>query len=109
MCTSDLSLARTAGLLAAEQLAAEQLAAVDSSLGGCHAFAKCAQNVRYSHRGTMLRAVFRGAVCVIASVISLAANAEVQIVRIGETFGLTHLPSYVVEDLHLVEKHSAKR
>ena len=28
------------------------------------------------------------------------ARAEVQTVRIGETFGLTHLPSYIVEDLH---------
>ena len=57
----------------------------------------------------MLRAVLRGAVCVVASVVSLAASAEVRVVRIGETFGLTHLPSYVVEDLHLVEKHAAKR
>ena len=37
------------------------------------------------------------------------AQAEVQVVRIGETFGLTHLPSYIVEDLHLIEKHAAKR
>ena len=45
----------------------------------------------------------------LSSLVSLAANAEVQVVRIGETFGLTHLPSYIVEDLHLIEKHAAKR
>src|SRR5262249_44030141 len=37
------------------------------------------------------------------------ARAEVQTVRIGETFGLTHLPSYVVEDLGLIQNHAAKR
>ena len=50
------------------------------------------------------------AVIALTSFISVgAARAEVQVVRIGETFGLTHLPSYIVEDLHLIEKHAAKR
>lgn len=46
---------------------------------------------------------------VLAAMVSLPVRAEVQVVRIGETFGLTHLPSYIVEDLHLVERHAAKR
>jgi len=50
------------------------------------------------------------AVIALTSFISVgAARAEVQVVRIGETFGLTHLPSYIVEDLHLIEKQAAKR
>ena len=57
----------------------------------------------------MLRLSSAIAVAVLASALSLPARAEVQTVRIGETFGLTHLPSYIVEDLHLIEKHAAKR
>jgi NitT/TauT family transport system substrate-binding protein len=56
----------------------------------------------------MLRAWSAAVALVATSVLSPAANAEVQAVRIGETFGLTHLPSYIVEDLHLIEKHAAE-
>ncbi len=35
------------------------------------------------------------------------AHAEVTTVKIGETFGLTHLPSYIVEDQQLIQKHAA--
>jgi NitT/TauT family transport system substrate-binding protein len=57
----------------------------------------------------MLRSLSGGTICVIASLTSAVADAEVRQVRISETFGLTHLPSYIVEDLHLIEKHAAQR
>jgi len=57
----------------------------------------------------MLKVASAIAACFLASVVAFAAKAEVQVVRIGETYGLTHLPSYVVEDLKLIEKHAAKR
>jgi NitT/TauT family transport system substrate-binding protein len=46
---------------------------------------------------------------VLACLVAPGAQAEVQTVRLGETFGLTHLASYVIEDLNLFEKHAAKR
>jgi NitT/TauT family transport system substrate-binding protein len=54
------------------------------------------------------RAVFTG----LATVASLSAfavsssKAEVTTVVIGETFGLTHLPSYVIVDKHLIEQEA---
>jgi sulfonate transport system substrate-binding protein len=38
-----------------------------------------------------------------------SAMSEVRTVRIGETFGLTHLPSYVLVDEKLIEKEAAAR
>jgi NitT/TauT family transport system substrate-binding protein len=38
-----------------------------------------------------------------------SASAEVNTVRIAETYGLTHLPIYVIVDEHLIEKEAAKR
>jgi NitT/TauT family transport system substrate-binding protein len=49
------------------------------------------------------------AACLVTSLVALPARAEVQTLRIGETYGLTHLPSYIVEDLKLIEKQAAKR
>lgn len=57
----------------------------------------------------MLKALSAFAASVFICLASPGAQAEVQTVRIGETFGLTHLASYVIEDLHLIEKHAAKR
>lgn len=41
--------------------------------------------------------------------LAASARAEVTTVVIGETFGLTHLPSYVIVDQHLIEKEAQKR
>jgi NitT/TauT family transport system substrate-binding protein len=49
------------------------------------------------------------AVAVTVLCVLTSAKAEVTTVTIGETFGLTHLPSYVVADQHLVEAQARAR
>src|SRR5690348_16704279 len=75
-----------------------------------------ARNVRYSHGGGMRstrpgRAGWRASLIVAAAIAALpaVALAETTTITIGETYGLTHLPSYVIVDQRLIEKEAAAR
>jgi sulfonate transport system substrate-binding protein len=50
-----------------------------------------------------------GLVVVGLVVLTVPAASQTRIVRIGETFGLTHLPSYIIADKQLIEKEAAAR